>query len=163
MTFTITRFVSLGLSAGASKTSLRFFSSTSPRCINIHPFSRPIRTSPRRLYSTTTVRTAKAVGSAVAIAVIAGGASLFFALARSRDTGTPNPTEEAVVEVVPTAPQTGSEPTRNFTKALEDLQAEFPESSIVSTDPGELYAYAQSAYSQFVGQFTIQSSSSFRP
>lgn len=162
MTFTITRFVSLGLSAGASKTSLRFFPPTNPRCINIHPFSNPIRTPPRRLYSTTTVRTTKAFGSAAAVAVIAGGASLFFALARSQDTGTPNPTPEAVVEVVPTIPQTGSEPTRNFAKALEDLQAEFPESSIVSTDPSELYAYAQSAYSQFVGQFVFQSSSSPR-
>lgn len=151
MTFTITRFVSLGLSAGASKTSLRFFSPTNPRCINIHPFSNPIRTPPRRLYSTTTIRTTKAFGSAAAVAVIAGGASLFFTLARSQDTGTPNPTAEAVVEIVPTIPQTGSEPTRNFAKALEDLQAEFPESSIVSTDPSELYAYAQSAYSQFVG------------
>lgn len=159
MTFTITRFVSLGLSAGASKTSLRFFSPTSQRCINIHPFSNPIRTPPRRLYSTTTIRTAKAFGSAAAVAVIVGGASLFFGLARFRDTGTPNPTAEAVVEV---ASQTGSEPTRNFAKALEDLQAEFPESSIVSTDPSELYAYAQSAYSQFVGQFVFQSSSSSR-
>ncbi|KAG1874990.1 FAD-linked oxidase-like protein [Suillus subluteus] len=154
MTFTITRFVSLGLSARTSKASLRFFppASASPRCINIHPLSRPIRTPPtRRLYSTATVGTAKTFGSAVAVAVIAGGASLFFALARSRDTAPPNPTAEAVVEVIPTPPQTGSEPTHNFAKALEDLQAEFPESSIVSTDPGELYAYAQSAYSQFVG------------
>ncbi|KAG2346565.1 hypothetical protein BDR05DRAFT_959494 [Suillus weaverae] len=150
MTFTITRFVSLGLSAGASKASLRFFSPASPRCINTRPFSRPIRTPHRRLYSTTTIRTAKFFGSAAAGVVIAGGASLF-ALARSRDTGSPNPIVEAVVEVIPTAPQTGSEPIRNFAKALEDLQAEFPESSIVSTDPGELYAYAQSAYSQFVG------------
>lgn len=153
MTFTITRFISLGLSARTSKVSLRFFpsASASSRCINIHPFSRPIRTPPRQLYSTTTVRTAKSFGSAVAVAVIAGGASLFFALTRSRDTGPPNLTAEAAVEIVPTAPQTGSEPTGNFTKALEDLQAEFPESSVVSTDPGELYAYAQSAYSQFVG------------
>ncbi|KAG1838136.1 FAD-linked oxidase-like protein [Suillus subalutaceus] len=154
MTFTITRFVSLGLSARTSKASLRLFppASASPRCINIHPLSRPIKTPPtRRLYSTATVGTAKTFGSAVAVAVIAGGASLFLALARSRDTAPPNPTAEAVVEVIPTPPQTGSEPTHNFAKALEDLQAEFPEYSIVSTDPGELYAYAQSAYSQFVG------------
>ncbi|KAG2143143.1 D-lactate dehydrogenase cytochrome oxidoreductase [Suillus cothurnatus] len=157
MTFTIARFVSLGLSAGTSRSSLRFFhpASTSPRCINIHPkFSQPIRTPPRQLYSTTTVTgTAKSVGSAVAVAVIAGGASLFFALARYRNTASPNPTTEAVTvaAVVPTAPQTVFQPPCNFAKALEDLQAEFPESSIVSTDPGELYAYAQSAYSQFVG------------
>lgn len=153
----IVRLVSPGLSAATSKASLRFFQSpASPRCINIHPFSRPITSripcGPCRLYSTTTVRTAKSFGSAVAVAVIAGGASLFFALARSRDTGSSNPTTEAAVDVVHTTPQTGSEPIPNFAKALEDLQAEFPEPSIVSTDPDELYAYAQSAYSQFVGK-----------
>lgn len=149
MTFTIARFVSLGLSAGASKASLRFFAPASPRCINISSLSRPVRTSPHRSY-TTTVSTAKSFRSAAAVAVIVGGASLL-ALARFRDTSSPNPTAETVVDVVPTTPQTGSEPIRNFDKALEDLQAEFPDSSVVSTDPGELYAYAQSAYSQFVG------------
>lgn len=162
MTVAVTRFVFLGLSAGASKSSLRFFPPASPRCVNTHPFSRPIKTHSRRLYSATAPRTAKSFGSAVAVAVIAGGASLF-ALARSRDTGSSNPTAKAIVEAVPTALQTGSEPVPNFSKALEDLQAEFPESSIVSTDPSELYAYAQSAYSQFVGQFSPRFSSNSKP
>lgn len=152
MTFTVVRPVFPGLSVGTSKASLRFLqASASPRCINIsRPITSRIPSGPRRLYSTSTVRTAKFFGSAVAVAVIAGGASLFFTLARSRDAGPPNPTREGAVDVAPTT-QTGSEPIPNFAKALEDLQAEFPEPSIVSTDPNELYAYAQSAYSQFVG------------
>jgi len=62
---------------------------------------------------------------------------------------------EAVVDVVPSAPEAVPEPLCNLGKALEELQAEFPDSSVVSTDPDELYAYAQSVYSQFVGQFAL--------
>ncbi|OAX43448.1 hypothetical protein K503DRAFT_681190 [Rhizopogon vinicolor AM-OR11-026] len=126
---------------------------TSPRCINIHSLSRPIRAAPRRLYTTTA--TAKSTGSLV-FAVIASGASIVLnavVLFRSRDPddGSSNAIPEAILDVVPTVPQTSSEPICNLVKALEELRAEFPDSSVVSTDPDELYAYAQSVYSQFVG------------
>jgi D-lactate dehydrogenase (cytochrome) len=101
------------------------------------------------LYTTTT---AKSTGS-LAFAIIATGASVVLnalVLFRSRETDSSNAIPEAVLDV-PTAP----EPTCNLVKALEELQAEFPESSVVSTDPDELYAYAQSVYSQFVGQFVL--------
>ncbi|KAH7922547.1 FAD-binding domain-containing protein [Leucogyrophana mollusca] len=39
----------------------------------------------------------------------------------------------------------------NFIRAIEELHEAFPEPSIVSTDANELYAYAQSSYSQIPG------------
>jgi D-lactate dehydrogenase (cytochrome) len=157
MIFTISRLVSVGLSAGASKAALRSLNPASPRCINIHSLSRPIRTTPRRLYTTTI--SAKSTGS-LALAIVLGGTSIALnalVLFGSSGTGSSNATPEAITDVVPTAPQTASEPppTCNLVKALEELREQFPDSSVVSTDPDELYAYAQSAYSQFVGQCLI--------
>lgn len=159
MIFTISRLVSVGLSAGASKAALRSkLNPASPRCINIHSLSRPIRTTPRRLYTTTI--SAKSTGS-LALAIILSGTSIALnalVLFGSSDTGSSNVTPpEAITDVVPIAPQVASEPppTCNLVKALEELREQFPDSSVVSTDPDELYAYAQSAYSQFVGQCLI--------
>ncbi|EGO19916.1 hypothetical protein SERLADRAFT_373977 [Serpula lacrymans var. lacrymans S7.9] len=48
-------------------------------------------------------------------------------------------------------PPIDTPPTSNFSLAIDDLRAAFPHLSIVSTDPNELYAYAQSTYSQIPG------------
>lgn len=160
MMFTISRLVSVGLSAGASKAALRSLNPASPRsrCINnIHSLSRPIRTTPRRLYTTTI----SAKSTVSALAIILGGTSIALnalVLFGLSDTGSSNAKSEAITDVtVPTVPQVASEPppTCNLVKALEELREQFPDSSVVSTDPDELYAYAQSAYSQFVGQFVL--------
>jgi hypothetical protein len=44
----------------------------------------------------------------------------------------------------------------NFTAAIQALQEEFPDHGVVSTDPNELFAYAQSSYSQVPGRFCLQ-------
>ncbi|EGN91612.1 hypothetical protein SERLA73DRAFT_80287 [Serpula lacrymans var. lacrymans S7.3] len=89
---------------------------------------------------------------ALAVFAAAGGASLFsainaYSMALRID---PSPINDLSLPAIH-QPPIDTPPTSNFSLAIDDLRAAFPHLSIVSTDPNELYAYAQSTYSQIPG------------
>ncbi|KIK96171.1 hypothetical protein PAXRUDRAFT_139050 [Paxillus rubicundulus Ve08.2h10] len=61
------------------------------------------------------------------------------------------PAESKTQSLVDLAKDVESRTVPNFTAAIQALQEEFPDHGVVSTDPNELFAYAQSSYSQVPG------------
>ncbi|KAH7915577.1 FAD-linked oxidase-like protein [Hygrophoropsis aurantiaca] len=150
MTFTISRLFSLTLAKRLGQSVPRPQASSGPGCINTCRPLKSRQTTSKRPYSTMVARPS---GSLVSFALVASGASICSAVAGywGAFRGAENQ-GKLITETLPTIQRDFESPKiANFVKAIEELREAFPEPSKVSTSKGDLYAYAQSSYSQIQG------------